>query len=216
MSNRKKLQKISIALLVLIVSVFALYWLGDFPSFTSEMAFRRKEKAQLIGPAQIIDTKDFEHSRYDHMIIGKSDYGYTFFEWNDGSGWDEGVLTYFPKAENVTLYCTKYAYASYLHEEEWLPIFAFTDSPASDRAKLTLEVISKGEAATYTLEADRNESGYFLFSLPTSQLRNLDFWLIQQLITGEYDYHFLDGSTTAIIELFDNNDNLIQAQTFTK
>jgi hypothetical protein len=215
MANRKRLGKVLIYLLILSLCVVGLYWFGNGKSLTAKMAFRRLEKRHMVGPAEIMEILDFEEDRYDHLLIGRSQYGYTFFEWNDQNP-DDGVLTYQPKAEGATLYCTKYSYNAMDYQQSYLPIFAFCDHYAA-RAKLTLTTNMDGEAISYCLEAQRSEAGYFLFRWKTGELpRGADFWQVQQLITGQYSSYVFDHNATATLELFDTNGQLTETHHFTK
>lgn len=214
MERRKRLRKTLVYFLVLAVSVIAIYYLSGGKSLNAEMAFRRQEKQNMVGPAQIMDVLDYEEDRYDHLLIGQSQYGYTFFEWNDQNP-DDGVLNYQPKQEGATLYCTKYSYNAMDYQQAYLPIFAFSDHYAA-RAKLTLTTNMDGEAIQYVLEAQRSEAGYFLFRWKTDVPRGADFWQIQQLITGEYNNYVLDSSAQAMLELFDSKGELTETYHFTK
>lgn len=214
MGNRRKIRKIIIYLLIFLLSAAVLYALEGCPSFTAEMAFRRKEKQNMLGPAEILGILDFEDNRYDHLLIGRSEYGYTFFEWNDTNP-DDGVLTYQPKSEGATLYCTMYNYNDMYYGQGWLPIFAFTDYPATS-AKLNLITTQEGETVTYPMEAIRSEAGYFLFAWERTGVRGQDFWLVQQLITGEYSYYVLDGTAQATLELYNAKGELVEIYQFTK
>ena len=215
MANRKRLGKILIYLLVLSVSVITLYSFSDSKSLNAEMAFRRQEKLHMAGPAEIIDILDFEEDRYDHLLIGRSEYGYTFFEWRDQNP-DDGVLSYQPRQKGATLYCTKESYNALYYRQSYLPIFAFCDQYAAS-AKLTLTTHMDGEAIEYVLEAQRSEAGYFLFRWETGELpRGADFWQVQQLITGQYSSYVFDHNATATLELFDTNGQLTETHHFTK
>lgn len=216
MTIRSRTKKLILWLLVLILALVLLAPALDFPSLTAEIAFRRVERSNLIGPAEIIATVDFPHGPYNHIFIGESDYGYTFYEWMDSSGWDEGNLSYVEKKEGVTLFCTYSMYGSEEWSADWLPIFAFTDNSAATSARLTLTTIQDGEAVSYPLLAQRSEEGYFLFHWEVLDLRGCDFWLVQQHITGAYSNYILDGSATATIELFDRNGNLLETHQYSR
>ena len=45
-------------LLAILLGVFILYILMECPAFTPEQNFRRMEKAELVGPAQILHIMD--------------------------------------------------------------------------------------------------------------------------------------------------------------
>lgn len=214
MGNRRKIRKIGIWLLIFLLSLGVIFALTGSPDMTAEMAFRMKEKQNLIGPASIMDVIDFTDDRYDHLLVGCSEYGYTFFEWNDYDP-EDGALTYQPKSEGATIYCTKYSYNAMNYGQGYLPIFAFTDRPAFT-ARLVLTTEQDGEAVSYPLAAQRNGAGYFLFTWPTDDLRSRDFWMVQQMITGEYSNYVLDGTVKATLELYDANGELMETYYFSK
>lgn len=216
MNKRKHIKKIIIAALILVFSVASLHLLLTDNSLTPEMAFRRMEKKNMIGPAEIFAVVDFPHGAYDHILIGKSDYGYTFFEYRD-EALDSGVLTYVPKKEGATLYCTNYMYGSEKYSSDWTPIFAFTDQKKAVSAKLVLEVTQDGETVTYPLEAEKSPEGYFMFHWETLFLPGEEYWSIQQLIAGQHDGYVLDDCTAqATLELYSSNDTLLETYLFTK
>lgn len=215
MSNGRHFRRIGIALLVLVLSLGILCLLSGFPSISAEMAFRRKEKQNMIGPAEILAALDFSHSGYDHILIGESAYGYTFFEYSDFD-LDDGTLTYVPKNGRTTLYCTKDMYGSADFSASWLPIFAFTEQNAAVIAKLTLRTTQNGESVDYFLESTKQQEGYFMFQWKTIDLRSYDYWLVQQMIAGQYREYVLDGTAQATLELYDKNGNLLETFHFAK
>lgn len=215
MGKHRKLCKIIVYLLIFALSAAVIYALVDIPSFTAEMAFRRKEKCNMVGPAEIVATLDFSHSSYDHIMIGKSEFGYTFYEYRDAS-LDNGKMTYIPKQEGATLYCTYHMYGSSAYSADWLPIFAFVDHSAAVSARLTLTTIQNGETAHYPLEAKKSPEGYFLFSWKTQELRAQDFWLVQQLIANQYREYVLEGTAQATLALYNAKGELIGTYEFTK
>lgn len=216
MSKRRHFRRIGIALLVLILSVAFLCLVSTSPSISPETAFRRKEKENLIGPAEIFAKVDFRNGTYDHILIGKSVYGYTFFECRDAS-LDKGRMTYVPKQKGATLYCTYYRYGSEHYSQDWLPIFAFVDTPVAHTARLVLTTTNKdGETINHPLASQRNQQGYFLFHWHTLDLQQEEFWLVQQLIAGQHDEYVLDGTVQATLELYDRNDTLLETYHFQK
>ena len=150
MKNWTRKKKLTVWLLVLAVSIGLLCISSNYPSPTAEIAFRRAEKENLVGPAEILEILDFADSRYDHLLVAQSDYGYTFYEWQDSDkDYSHARLAYQPKSERVTLYCTLQGYESLYTGREWLPIFAFADHPAAVSARLTLETAQEDGEAVY-------------------------------------------------------------------
>ena len=213
MTGKAKLKKLLFWLAILVIACFSIALLNDAASPTAEIAFRKQEKKNLIGPAQIIEILDFENSRYEHLLIGQSEYGYTFFEWSDPN-WDKGTLSYQEKTDRVTLFCTQYGYNSMDWEKEWLPIFAFAEHGGAVSARLTLETSQKSGDAVHHFSAERTDGGYFLFAFKMSEMADEEFWLVQQLITGNYSEYELGSSIKATVSLYDRSGNLIETVVF--
>lgn len=212
MKRLSRKQKLLIWCIVLICSAIVLFLNTAPQSSSAKISFRLAEKKNMIGPAKIIADIPFPHGPYDRILIGESDYGYTFYEWRNSGD----RMNYVEKAEGVTLYCTYSRYGSEKLHTHWLPIFALVDHPAAVSAKLTITTIHSGETVSYPLLADRSSEGYFLFSWDTLELRSYDFWLVQQCITGAYSEYILDGSAEITLELFDRNGMLLETHSYTK
>lgn len=215
MNPKSKIKKILLWSAVLILAVVLFLCTGENPSPNAEIALRKLEKKNLIGPAQIIDCMDFPHGAYEHILIGRSEYGYTIFEYNENN-WDKGNLTYIARREGATLYCTYNQYGSEKWSRDWLPIFAMVEDKAAATAKLTLTTIHSGKTVHYPLEAIRSGDGYFLFSWETLEVRAFDFWLVQQLIANQYTGYVIDGTAQATLEVFDAKGTLLDTYIFTK
>ncbi len=215
MTAKSKIKKILFWLCLLLICCLSTLFMGEFTSPTAEIAFRKMEKQHLIGPAQIVEVLDFENSCYDHLLIGKSQYGYTFFEWNDRNP-DGGRITYQKKAGPITLFCTHDSYEFMYREKEWLPIFAFAENTKAVRAELTVESNWKTDNSSHQLSAQLTDRGYFLFRLPMSAFGGEDFWLLQQVITGAYAEYELSGSISVTVTLYDKAGNLLETMTLTK
>lgn len=215
MGNRRKIRKIGIWLLIFLLSVCVIRVMSQSPSNTAEIVFRRKEKQNLIGPAEIVEIMDFKDNRYDHLLIGRSEHGYTFFEWNDRDP-DDGILSYQPKSKGATLFCTEYSYQNISCGQGWLPIFAFVDTPTAYTARLILTTTTKYGETTHLLASMRNQQGYFLFTWDTPNLQAEEFWVVQQLIAGNYMGYVEAGTATATLEVYDRDGTLIQTYCFTK
>ena len=136
-----------------------------------------------------------------------------FYKYRDAK-LDDGKLTYVPKQKDATLYCTYNRYGSE-QSGEWLPIFAFVDTPKAHSARLVLTTTNKdGETANHSLASMRNQQGYFLFQLHLIDLQAEEYWLVQQLIAGNYREYALKGTAEATLELYDKNGNLLETYHF--
>ena len=211
--SRKK--KLLLWLLVLLFSTTLLVCIKDFPSLTPEMAMRRAEKRSLIGPCQIIGN-DYIKTAYDFdymALVGESQYGYTLFEYMQANAYyDQGFLSYHEKQDGFTLFCSGSTvhYSSY---DTVHPFWVFPPITTARSAVLTLtcsyNLNNKSYERTYTLEAQRNENGYFLFIWDYGNEEDriaLDY-LFNRINGKQYVSHFQFG--TATLELYDSNGQLL-------
>lgn len=206
MKNWSRKRKLMLCTILLIVSVLFIASLSNLHSPTLEIAVRRAEKQQLVGPARIIAAMDFDNSPWDHLVLGQTEYGCITYEYRDDLGWDKGDLNYYPKDQEVALFCTEYWYRT--GDEEWLPIFLFPERQNSAKANLNLNITIEGESKTYQLEGERKDSSYYLFSLPTEEMGGKHFWLLQQALTGAYSEYVLSGTVEIQINYYDVSGNL--------
>lgn len=207
MKNWSRKQKLMLCVFLLLTSLLFIGSISHWPSPTLEIAIRRQEKQQLIGPSEIIAAMDFEYSPWDHLVLGKTEHGYTTYEYSDSLGWDKGDLNYYPKEDDCTIFCTEYWYRT--GEEEWLPIFLFPESQRSAGTKLSLTINVEGEEKSYQLDGERKDSSFYLFSLPIEDMGGQHFWLLQQAITGAYSEYVLSGTVDIQIEYFDASGTLV-------
>lgn len=206
MKTWSRKRKLLLCSLILLLTVAVIFFCSDWPSPTPEIAFRRAEKQQLIGPAEIVARLDSEVDYNNTIILGKSDHGYTMFAYYDDR-WDDGRLRYFPKIEGATLFCPEYAY----YDEDNVPyvlIFLFPEKCISPSAKLTLTISCDGETETYHAEGQRQDGGFYSLSLPYRDMKGKHFWLLQQVLTGSYSEYVLTGTVDISIEYYDKNGQL--------
>lgn len=217
MKNWSRMQKLMLCVLILLISLFFIGSISNWPSPTPEIALRRQETQQLIGPAEIITTLEYENADGYHILLGKSDQGYTTFEYFDSVPLDESNLHYFPKAQDATLFCTEYVHTDQAGLRQ-LPIYLFPENRAAVAAKMTLTISTAEASGTYHLDGQRPDSSFYLFSLPVDDLEAEFFWLLQQALTGAYSEYVLTGTVEIEIEFFDASGNLIDtySETVTK
>lgn len=206
MKKRPSKRKLALCFLILFASLFCILSMSQWPSPTLEIAIRRQEKQQLIGPADIIGVMDFEFSPWDHLVVGQTEHGCITYEYRDDLGWDNGNLRYFEKTEQATLFCSDYWYRT--DDEEWLPIFLFPEKQNSVQANMDLTITIDGETKTYQLDGTRKDSSFYLFSLPVEGMGGNHYWLLQQALTGSYSEYVLTGTVDISIEFYDISGNL--------
>ena len=169
-------------LLAILLVIFILYVLMDCPPFTQEQKFRRMEKAELVGPSEILHIMDTKDLGYQHLLVADDGDGVILYGFSDNR-WDDGRLVYRRKQGPVTVlsapnFGRMLAYA----DEIDLPVFVFHEYPNAVRAELELEfgagldyaqvyweqedvVIESSYEKTWYLESDENHGGVFVFNI---------------------------------------------------
>ena len=216
MKNWSRSRKLLFFTLLLLISLFFIASISNWRSPTLEIAIHRAEQQQLVGPSVIIAVMDFEFSPWDHLVLGKTRHGFVTYEYRDDLGWDHGELTYYPKDDDDTIFCTEYWYRS--GEEEFLPVFLVPSNPRSAEAKMSISITVDGETKSCQPDGKRKDSSYFLFMLPMKEIVGQHFWLLQQMLTGAYSEYVLTGTVEIQIEYYDRSGTLIDTYTksFTK
>ncbi len=186
-----------------------LYILLEWESPTPEIAFRRKEKQQLIGPAQILTTMELPHGYYDRMMVGISKYGLSIFSWNSSNDLDEGRLRYYTIQEGITLLCPCADDRMPMGENAQMVFFALTDHASAVEAKLTLELRYDDQTETIELATKRSEYGYFLFRLYRSQISDATRSHLELSLSNYY----IDGQVIGHVTLFDRQGEEIASKT---
>lgn len=222
MTKHRKLKTLLYICIVILALAILVSFL-DLQSPTAEIALRRQEKAQLVGPSAIIGYDDIKSEYgYDHKaIIGESEYGYTLFEYMESDTsqycYDAGSLTYHKKQDGFTTFTTHDGYLHISYDGAVYPLWVFTDDQAAEQAHLSLECsyTLQGELyhQTYTFQAQRSENGYFLFMWDFSDEQDwiaLDF-LWERLNSLEKTSQFASGSAT--LELYNHDGQLLDTLT---
>ena len=206
--SRKK--KLLLCTVLLLISLFFITSITNWPSPTLEIAIARKEKQQLVGPSEIIGQLEYD---YGQIYLGKTDYGFTTFEYTEDLGWDHGELRYFPKDDTATVFCTDFLL--WYDNEHWLPVMVFPQNSKSASASMSLSVIGSESQQDYQLEATIQDGGYYLFSLPLEDHSGELFWLIQHAITGSWQEYVVTGTVEIQIDFYDHSGNLVDTYTKT-
>ena len=206
--SRKK--KLLLCTVLLLISLFFITSITNWPSPTLEIAIARKEKQQLVGPSEIIGQLEYD---YGQIYLGKTDYGFTTFEYTEDLGWDHGELRYFPKDDTATVFCTDFLL--WYDNERWLPVMVFPQNSKSASASMSLSVIGSESQQDYQLEATIQDGGYYLFSLPLEDHSGELFWLIQHAITGSWQEYVVTGTVEIQIDFYDHSGNLVDTYTKT-
>lgn len=134
-------------ILATLLLLFSLYALLDCPAFTPEQKYRRMEKAELVGPAQILEVMDIETLGYDQLLLAEDGDAIILFQSSDNP-WDQGDLIYREKTGPITVLAAPNSRVGIATDSVIdLPVFVFHEYPGAVRAELELEF---GEGLDYT------------------------------------------------------------------
>ena len=228
--HRRKLRFFLDVLLALILILACLVALGCPPN--GELTrFRREEKANLMGPSEILDRmdnpKDWLDARWDRLVIGED--GEEIIFWFDYRPGRSERFFRVEKQDGVLLLplpgCI-YSLSSPLQQDMVLPLFLFADDPAAVRATveirisekdvITLDQVRGEKARSEEGNADSRES-YFLFRIPVTR----ETWMRQsgifarELVLGYALIPFSTVGHPAAIRLYDDEDRLIETREWT-
>ena len=144
------------------------------PTLTKEQAFRREERANLLGPSTILFNEKVENYQYGTLIVGETDHG--VITWVDDSWYG---LNYHEKTGDITVVSApKYWF-------DWggsdfaasLPVFVLHEYPEAEYAWLFLDIEGtythnlNGENLNETLNhspglwSNEGSNGFFYFTL---------------------------------------------------
>lgn len=176
--------RICINILAILLLLFVVYILLDCPAFTPEQHFRRLEKANLVGPAKIIETIDPPNGEYEHIIVADDGDGVILYSYdNPEYRWAWNGFLYREKSEGITVFpAPNHLYFGAELYTMDVPVLVFHDYPDACRAELELRfdenigvpitTWENGEKVKlgyfekdYLLEATSDIPGYFRFNL---------------------------------------------------
>ena len=190
--------RVFINILCIILLISAAYILLGCPALTPTQAFRRVEKSNLVGPAEIIEIIDLPNGLDDHVLVADDGEGVVLFHYDDFEfRWFSDFL-YREKSQGITVLPVPNhtLFGSDLYVVD-LPILVFHDHPGAIWAELEL-VIDEGMGVretqweeggevrieyfekTYRMEAVKYIDGYFRFNLHTES---------EDLYVDEYGQH---------------------------
>lgn len=227
-STRDRKKKVIFNFILIAVLMLLLYIFLGCPAFTPTQQFRREEKANGVGAAEILDSICLEEYSYlypyDQMIIAKSEYGATVFCY-DSSNLRRNELTYrsFAKEETVFAVPSTTGYNFSSRKEASIPILVFDDVIAAQRAEMRIFVNVTGDAGNfqkeYLLNAKRQTDGYFLFTLSAmSDIQlGLEGEVLHQLVEmGADDSNRVNADVSFPVEIsyYDSNNKLITVKNY--
>jgi len=220
-------RKLQVLLNVLTIALllFALYVFHGSPCFTPEQAYRRLEKANSVGPAQILGYESFVGYRTTQIVLAETENGvilsqvypqskHTFFA---------NQFFYVEKRGDITITPTPQDLHWQIDDsEQCLTMVVFDEYPQAVRAELDFFIfwyagIDRPNAyeETVHLESQRENEGYFRFDMPFTYDKyavNPRAEAISQLSMVFYypqDWTPPKDSYPATVRLYDAENNLI-------
>lgn len=214
----RKVRAIGNLLAALLVATVFYVCIGS-PTSSEVQAFRRAEKANLLGPSTILLDTDLEYYYYDHLILAETDDCVITYVGEMGA---YPTFCYTEKTGDVTVVTPTRSPFSWgnRNEEVNMPVFIVDDVPEAVRAELEIHILgsykcsSGGEAETfslnhrYCLESRREGAGYFRFSINLPSLEPYDKF-------GNYTdaRHGADGFALDLLaDTFSNTNNWLPYQ----
>lgn len=161
-------------ILLILVVLTAFYISIDTPTLNERHAFRRQERANLLGPSTILFDEDVEDYRYGHLIVGET---------------EKGILTFVNDSWNGFNYHEKTGDITVVSAPKWwfdwgssdfaasLPVFVFHEYPEATNAWLILDIegiythnlngenLNEKLDHVFGLSAFKGEDGFFYFSI---------------------------------------------------
>lgn len=226
--------------LVLILAVATVFYVSiGSPPFSPAHQFRRAERANLVGPSRILFNEKLTDNDYDHLIVAETKQGIITFAADETL---PSSFNYFKKTGDITVISApKFLMLWGLDNMPVnLPVFVIDDHSEAVRAELelfisgTLEHTVNGTDRTEVIdqhffrEATRENDGIFRFTLDLSYIHNLDEnggflpdikhgaegYAMDVLADAFTNMDFLpfDGTITAIVRLYDDNNHIITEQ----
>ena len=158
---------------ILIVSLIPVYYISvGRPPLSPKHQFRRTEKVAMVGPAIILDTislEEYDGYSADRLLLATSEEGVTLFAYNRKMLEYINYLFYREKQGDITVLA--YGESGYIDAEyAEIPIIVFDEFPDAVRAEMKIDLhtptyVEQGWAKQFSLSAEREREGYFLFEL---------------------------------------------------
>lgn len=199
-------------IVLICLCVLLIYIFVGAPAITPRQAFRRAEKAQLVGPAEILEELHTRGYPYSRLILADDGDGVILFTYNR---WNRAAtkLLYAEKTGDLTLAAAPDQTFYPKENHAAFAIILFHEGSRAVRAELEfcLTADFEGEPCkkTYSLQSLMTLDRSFLFSIEAHSQSALgaEGQLLLQLQSGSRN------SIPATVRLYDADDNLIREET---
>lgn len=204
-------------ILVIVTLITAIYTFVSAPSFTSEILYRRYEKANLVGPAEILGIFERDFSVYDRFLLADTGDGVVIFA-ESLQTQEAPEFIYRDKTGPVTVLAAPDP--SPLNpdaSEKRMTVFAFDSCPDAVSARLELTLAAQINGIpfekTYVLDAERQIPGVFCFDLHTLSRFGLgaEAYALQilSLVSGYCGSNYYGIEFPATVSFYDAQGNLL-------
>lgn len=207
-------------LALICLCILLIYITIGSPPLSARHAFRRAEKAELVGPAEILAHIRPKNTAYDHLILADTGDGVILFTYNR---WDPTAtdLLYVEKTGNLTVVTAPDQTFFPMKNEAYIPVVLFDRESRAVTAELDLTLTADYEGAqyqnTYHLKTERVHNRCFIFALQASSSAPLgaegQLFFALQNITGNSMADTLDEEIPAVVRFYDETGSLIREET---
>lgn len=205
-------------LLVLLIGIFTYFALGS-PPLTPMLGFRRAEKANMVGPSEILDELTVEQyyplvynqprRNKDQAIIAQShncDILYIF---------PKDLFYAYPKTQSASLYCLNASTPKL--SNTWgdttvpLHLILFDRNTQAFRADIEFRVnMHDGSNVLFQERATRQFNGFFYFPVTPEDYDDVTALTALQIFC--FDYR-TQGKPSISVKLYDENGQLLSSET---
>ena len=209
-------KQVLLHLLAVLMLLGLIYVFLGCPAITPTGAFRRAEKAAMVGPATVIG--QFQPAGYDcdALVLGRDPEAVYLFVMNR---WDPAAsqMIYRQTEDNVTVLATPGKILYQYEVRARIPLILFDSCPDAARAELDLTLHADSFGKTYQLSATRESAGYFYFDLSTQNPGSLGdegkaLRLLQEICSNSMAGN-PDISFPVTVRFYDDTGNLIREET---
>lgn len=204
-----------ICLCVLLIYIFV-----GAPALTPRQAFRRAEKAELVGPAEILEELHMGGYPYNRLILADDGDGVILFTYNR---WSQAAtdLLYVEKTGDLTIAAAPDQTFYPKENHASAAIILFHEGTRAVRAELditlTAEYAGESHEKTYALESLMTLDRCFLFSVGAHSQSALgaegQLLLQLQAVGSNSMADTRDEAIPAVVRLYDKYNNLIREET---
>ena len=208
-------KKLVLHAVTLILALALAYIAIGAPSFSNRMAFRRLEKAHMVGPSRILAEFQQKAMLFEDVIIAQTDHSYMLAAISKDN-LDYGFFDCYPKTDSMALYYLPGSMPriDLFGNPEPLTLILFDQEPSAVRAELEMDCphpSKEGETVPLRASAQRQYNEFFLFDFYVDAARSTLDIVLEELRYTCSSYGRYDQFVT--VRLYDAQNQLVQEQT---